>query len=375
MDSSSIDESTSDSASATPSLSPAMILTSPVETKLPEKLCRVGSGSSVILDSEIGIETESRKLPSSQYKGVVPQPNGRWGAQIYEKHQRVWLGTFNEEEEAARAYDIAAQRFRGRDAVTNFKPLSDTEEDTIESVFLNSHSKTEIVDMLRKHTYNDELIQSRRNYGGNSDNVVGNNRSNKEGLISAYTNLSKSREQLFDKAVTPSDVGKLNRLVIPKQHAEKHFPLQVENTSKGVLLNFEDNGGKVWRFRYSYWNSSQSYVLTKGWSRFVKEKKLKAGDIVSFQRSTGPEKQLYIDWKARMTGYVVGSLQMVHPVHPVQVVRLFGVNLFNIPTVSSVVGSVVGSGSSWSGKRMRELDFSSSLDLDCCKKQHVVGAL
>ncbi|KAK8487328.1 hypothetical protein V6N12_005455 [Hibiscus sabdariffa] len=42
----------------------------------------------------------------------------RWGARIY---QRVWLGTFNEEDEAAKVYDITAQRFRGCDAVTNFK--------------------------------------------------------------------------------------------------------------------------------------------------------------------------------------------------------------------------------------------------------------
>ncbi|MCI51775.1 B3 domain-containing transcription factor NGA1-like, partial [Trifolium medium] len=83
--------------------------------------------------------------------------------------------------------------------------------------------------------------------------------------------------------VTPSDVGKLNRLVIPKQYAEKYFPLDSSN-DKGILLNFEDRNGKMWRFRYSYWNSSQSYVMTKGWSRFVKDKKLDAGDIVSFHR-------------------------------------------------------------------------------------------
>ncbi|CAN4075850.1 unnamed protein product [Withania somnifera] len=93
------------------------------------------------------------------------------------------------------------------------------------------------------------------------------------------------REHMFDKVVTPSDVGKLNRLVIPKQHAEKYFPLDSSSNDKGgLLLNFEDSNGKPWRFRYSYWNSSQSYVMTKGWSRFVKEKKLDAGDIVSFQR-------------------------------------------------------------------------------------------
>ncbi|KAL9166893.1 hypothetical protein ABFS82_05G060600 [Erythranthe guttata] len=109
------------------------------------------------------------------------------------------------------------------------------------------------------------------------------------------------REHMFDKVVTPSDVGKLNRLVIPKQHAEKYFPLDSSTNEKGLLLNFEDRNGKPWRFRYSYWNSSQSYVMTKGWSRFVKEKKLDAGDIVSFQRGAGDlaKDRLFIDWRRR----------------------------------------------------------------------------
>ncbi|KAA8532739.1 hypothetical protein F0562_032772 [Nyssa sinensis] len=329
MDGSCIDESTTSDST---SIAAASISTLPA-TKSPESLCRVGSGTSVILDLEGGVEAESRKLPSSRFKGVVPQPNGRWGAQIYEKHQRVWLGTFNEEDEAARAYDIAAQRFRGRDAVTNFKPLSGTEEDDVETAFLNSHSKAEIVDMLRKHTYNDELEQSRRSYGEDKNG----NRGCKKGFANSLGSdrISKAREQLFEKAVTPSDVGKLNRLVIPKQHAEKHFPLPNGSASKGVLLNFEDIDGKVWRFRYSYWNSSQSYVLTKGWSRFVKEKNLKAGDIVSFQRSTGPDKQLFVDWKSRNGSGLAGLSNLAQPV---QMVRLFGVNIFKAP-VNGVVDS------------------------------------
>uniref|UniRef100_A0A0E0CPV3 TF-B3 domain-containing protein n=1 Tax=Oryza meridionalis TaxID=40149 RepID=A0A0E0CPV3_9ORYZ len=110
------------------------------------------------------------------------------------------------------------------------------------------------------------------------------------------------KEHMFDKVVTPSDVGKLNRLVIPKQYAEKYFPLDAAANEKGLLLNFEDRAGKPWRFRYSYWNSSQSYVMTKGWSRFVKEKRLDAGDTVSFSRGVGDEAarhRLFIDWKRR----------------------------------------------------------------------------
>ncbi|KAK1380937.1 AP2/ERF and B3 domain-containing transcription factor RAV1 [Heracleum sosnowskyi] len=311
MDGSCVDWSTaSDSISIIPTLFP----------KSPERLCRMGSGTSVIVDSESSLEVESRKLPSSKYKGVVPQPNGRWGAQIYEKHRRVWLGTFNEEEEAAKSYDIAAQRFRGRDAVTNFKILSEKQGDDIEIMFLDSHSKAEIVDMLRKHTYIDELEQSKRNNGFRKmDNIH---------------QVNKSREHLFEKIVTPSDVGKLNRLVIPKQHAEKHFPLQSRKTSKGVLLNFDDLSGKVWRFRYSYWTSSQSNVLTKGWSRFVKEKGLNAGDIVSFYRSTGVDKQLYIDTKVRNGSSTDKNVKSdLHPVQTVEMVRLFGVNIFRVPEV------------------------------------------
>nr|QDX18325.1 B3 domain-containing protein Os03g0120900-like isoform X1 [Cymbidium sinense] len=109
------------------------------------------------------------------------------------------------------------------------------------------------------------------------------------------------KEHMFEKVVTPSDVGKLNRLVIPKQYAEKFFPLDGSTHERGLLLNFEDRNGKPWRFRYSYWNSSQSYVMTKGWSRFVKEKRLDAGDIVSFGRGTGEtaSHRLFIDWKRR----------------------------------------------------------------------------
>ncbi|CAN6574247.1 unnamed protein product [Malus baccata var. baccata] len=207
----------------------------------------------------------SNKLPSSSYKGVVP-------------HHRVWLGTFDDEEEAAKTYNIASLKFRGLDAITNFSrnQMTPYERDVTEAFFLESHSKAEIVDMLRKHSYANELEMYKHKL------------------------YISEREFLFEKVATPSDVGRLNCMVITKQHAEKHFQVQLSvGFGRGVLLKFEDEVGKVWRFGYCYWSSSQSYVLSKGWIRFVNEKKLKAGDVVRLERSVGEDKKLFIDCRPR----------------------------------------------------------------------------
>ncbi|XP_052176116.1 ethylene-responsive transcription factor WIN1-like [Diospyros lotus] len=64
-------------------------------------------------------------MQSKKFRGVRQRHWGSWVAEI--RHpllkRRVWLGTFETAEEAARAYDEAAVLMSGRNAKTNF-PIS-----------------------------------------------------------------------------------------------------------------------------------------------------------------------------------------------------------------------------------------------------------
>ncbi|KAF9606816.1 hypothetical protein IFM89_029273 [Coptis chinensis] len=233
-----------------------------------------------------GVHTQTTP---GKFKGVVPAKNGNCGAQIYSNQYRIWLGTFSSEIEAAMAYDSAAILLgcAGKDKPN--LPLTDFSAQ--ESAFHKLHTVEEILNMIRNKTYQNSLAEFIK--------VSNQSHNDAECNIRSFGDMGLLRHQLFQKELTPSDVGKLNRLVIPKKYATKYFPQlsTASERSEGLEDNgLEDNGGSVedielalydkemrsWSIRYCYWKSSQSFVFTRGWNRFVKEKELKAKDVVTF---------------------------------------------------------------------------------------------
>ncbi|KAI5652643.1 hypothetical protein M9H77_29830 [Catharanthus roseus] len=217
---------------------------------------------------------------SSKFKGVVLQQNGHWGAQIYANHQRIWLGTFKSEVESAMAYDSASIKLRSGDSHRNF-PWTNI---TIQEPNFQSQFSTEIVlNMIKDGSYSSKFLDYLREVS-----KIG------QDLVNPPKNGAFFCRKLFHKELTPSDVGKLNRLVIPKKFAVMYFPRipesgednnSEENAAAGVddtELVFFDRTMRSWKFRYCYWKSSQSFVFTRGWNRFVKDKGLRAKDMIIF---------------------------------------------------------------------------------------------
>ncbi|GER29817.1 AP2/B3 transcription factor family protein [Striga asiatica] len=216
---------------------------------------------------------------------------------IYTQHQRIWLGTFKSEREAAAAYDSAAVSLRGRPTHRNIPWTSVTAHepnfqaqftpDIVLAMIKDGSYAGRFSDYLRAHHHHDPTLSGPHN---------------------------RAFRHLFQKELTPSDVGKLNRLVIPKKYALKFLP-QIPYIKDGgndgnnnnvddlELVFFERCMSKSWKLRYCYWKSSQSFVFTRGWNRFAKEKKLRAKDRVIFSLYEAGEQKLSVIDVAYFEGF------------------------------------------------------------------------
>ncbi|KAF8097304.1 hypothetical protein N665_0291s0013 [Sinapis alba] len=225
----------------------------------------------------------STRINNTKYKGVVQNQNGHWGAQIYVHHKRIWLGTFSSAAEAAMAYDSASIKLRSFDtnSYRNF-PWSDLTVQ--EPVFQKGYTTEAVLNMIKDGSYQREF----KEFLKNRSQVVMRSKQNRRD--EEPNKKCFSCTQLFQKELTASDVGKLNRLVIPKKYAVKYLPFLSDDQTEreegeiveDVEVVFYDREMREWKFRYCYWRSSQSFVFTRGWIGFVKEKCLKEKDVITF---------------------------------------------------------------------------------------------
>nr|QNI23932.1 AP2/ERF transcription factor [Camptotheca acuminata] len=130
----------------------------------------------------------NRSNGNNKFIGVRQRPSGRWVAEIKDTTQkiRMWLGTFETAEEAARAYDEAACLLRGSNTRTNF----------ITQVSTNSPLASRIQNLLNSK----KGIKQQSPSNSNSTSSISN------GDMSCGESLSSGKiedTQLFDDAYKP----------------------------------------------------------------------------------------------------------------------------------------------------------------------------
>lgn len=90
----------------------------------------------------------------------------------------------------------------------------------------------------------------------------------------------------FAKTLTQSDANNGGGFSVPRYCAETIFPrldYSIDPPVQTVVA--KDVHGEIWKFRHIYRGTPRRHLLTTGWSTFVNQKKLVAGDSIVFLRA------------------------------------------------------------------------------------------
>jgi hypothetical protein len=111
----------------------------------------------------------------------------------------------------------------------------------------------------------------------------------------------------FAKTLTQSDANNGGGFSVPRFCAETIFP-ELDYRAQPPLQNVyaRDVHGAEWKFRHIYRGTPRRHLLTTGWSQFVNQKRLLAGDSIVFLR--GEDGQVHVGLRrSRRGGFGEGS--------------------------------------------------------------------
>ncbi|XP_072961256.1 auxin response factor 18-like [Typha angustifolia] len=125
-----------------------------------------------------------------------------------------------------------------------------------------------------------QLVPTRSNEPtgyGDDDDGIGLGRNGPDG---------QEKPASFAKTLTQSDANNGGGFSVPRYCAETIFPRLDYSADPPVqTVLAKDVHGEVWKFRHIYRGTPRRHLLTTGWSTFVNQKKLVAGDSIVFLRA------------------------------------------------------------------------------------------
>ncbi|XP_062226189.1 auxin response factor 8-like [Phragmites australis] len=110
----------------------------------------------------------------------------------------------------------------------------------------------------------------------------------------------------FSKTLTQSDANNGGGFSVPRFCAETIFPeLDYRAEPPVQYVYAKDVHGVEWKFRHIYRGTPRRHLLTTGWSNFVNQKKLLAGDSIVFLRGEGGK--VHVGLRRAKRGFCVGG--------------------------------------------------------------------
>ncbi|GKV01225.1 hypothetical protein SLEP1_g13792 [Rubroshorea leprosula] len=109
-------------------------------------------------------------------------------------------------------------------------------------------------------------------------------------LGSGHGSDNAEKPASFAKTLTQSDANNGGGFSVPRYCAETIFP-RLDYTADPPVQTViaKDVHGEIWKFRHIYRGTPRRHLLTTGWSTFVNQKKLVAGDSIVFLRAENGE--------------------------------------------------------------------------------------